>query len=86
MYMFYIGLILICCSIPWMIQSHIVLAIAAIVMGSLLMTAGRNSKKKKMKSDAATSLSKGNFCSNCNVNVSGNTTKCPICGNELRRN
>ena len=83
--MFYVGLLLIIFFLPWLIKSTGI-SIAAMIIGVLLMAAGWKRKKKKTVLDSAVSLSKEKFCTNCKVNVSDNTTKCPVCGKDLRGN
>lgn len=52
--------------------------------GIVLMIYGWMKRRKKAALDSIANIENQNFCDNCQINVSGQLSNCPICGKALQ--
>ncbi len=52
-------------------------------VGIVLMLFGWIKRRNKAALDSIINAEKQNYCTNCNVNITAESTNCPICGKSL---
>ncbi len=65
------------------VENLVVLSIVMACVGVCLMIFGWVNRRNKAALNSIENHSKSNYCPNCNLNISGSSNKCPICGNKL---
>ena len=60
------------------------LYLALVGVGIVLMVFGWMRRKNKVALDSIKNCTKQNYCNHCNINVSDQSTICPVCGKILK--